>query len=107
MEALDGSVANVGTGQTNGDGLYNISYADTLQPLILRVSLSGLSGTPTQVVVSPAKNERVDFKLGTVAGTNRAPRYTDVKSRIQKVMGPNTTPATLDAMGVARLAMTS
>jgi hypothetical protein len=111
MEGVDGALSVIGITQTDPakGGTYALRYdASVYRPVILRVSLDEIEGTPTEVIVSPAWNERVDFTLGGVAGSMRAPRYTDVATRIQSVLAPtNTDIAELDGVGVSRLALAS
>jgi hypothetical protein len=103
METLDGGTVSIGEAETDSDGRYELTFdPEDFNPQIMRVSLSGVSGTPSQVVAAPAWNEEVNFRLGTLAGA-RVARFTDVSRRLSEVLAPSQTDvADLDTVGVAR-----
>lgn len=107
-EALDGVPTDLGAPVvTSSKGSYSFTYdLGASKPAIIQVSLPAVSGTPTEVVVAPADNEQVDFKVGALASTNAAARYTDVSARLDGVLALGQLPlSALDGRGIARLGM--
>jgi len=103
METIGGSTVPMGEAETDAVGAYEFTYdPEDFSPQLLRVTLSSIDGSPRQVVVSPAWNEEVNFKVGSSAAKG-VPRYSEVTQRLTQALAPSQSVLTeLDTVGVAR-----